>query len=163
MVSFTVQTRCGLNQPCVGLLRGQRRSWVGFELASDVTAGPSVLGMDTYWAIGDLARAAGVTVRTLRYYKGASRDTRGKAVFIGLDVRDEQSAAVAFGRSHGTSYAQIFDPDGKQLLQYADTLPLSAIPSTLLIDPNGLTAARVIGPVTRSTLTRLIGDIYAGH
>lgn len=43
------------------------------------------------------------------------------------------------------------------------TIPLNSIPSTLVIGTQGRTAARIIGPVSRSSLTELITDIAAGH
>lgn len=92
----------------------------------------------------------------------ASHNTADVAVFIGLNVRDRQiAAAQAFVRSHEINYAQISDPSGQQLLNFAGTLPLSSIPTTLLIDGQGRIAARIIGTITATTLTQLINDIHA--
>ena len=42
------------------------------------------------------------------------------------------------------------------------TLPPKAIPSTLVIDKQGRVAARVVGPVTKTTLVDMITDIANG-
>ena len=41
-------------------------------------------------------------------------------------------------------------------------LPATAIPSTLLVDPRGRIAARIIGETTEATVVGLIDDLAAG-
>ena len=94
----------------------------------------------------------------------ASHDTADVAVFVGLNVRDRQLAAArAFVRSHDIDYPQISDPSAQQLLNFAGTLPLSSIPTTLVIDNQGRIAARIIGTITATTLTQLINDVHTGR
>jgi thiol-disulfide isomerase/thioredoxin len=94
----------------------------------------------------------------------ASHDTADTAVFVGLNARDRQlAAAQAFVRSHGIDYPQISDPSGQQLLNFAGTLPLNSIPTTLVIDREGLIAARIIGTITAASLTQLVNDVHSGR
>lgn len=91
----------------------------------------------------------------------ASHNTADTAVFIGLNARDRQiGAAQAFIRSHDIDYPQISDPSGQQLLNFAGILPLTSIPTTLVIDTKGRIAARIIGIITATTLTQLVSDVY---
>ncbi len=93
----------------------------------------------------------------------ASRQLRSTAQFVGVNIRDsDQAPAQAYVRAFGVPYPSIYDPDGTALLPFAGDLPLSAIPSTLIIDPEGRIAARVIGTVTATTLVQLINDIAKG-
>lgn len=93
----------------------------------------------------------------------AHQDTKDEAVFLGINTRDASPApALAFQRSFGVTYPSVFDPQGRTLLQFADHLPPSGIPSTLVIDAQGRVAARVIGVIDQRTLTSLIGDVAKG-
>lgn len=75
--------------------------------------------------------------------------------FLGIDERDQASAARTFLAGAGITYPQLADPEGNALSALS-LLPQTGIPSTLLLDPAGRMAARVIGPVTRNELRRLI-------
>jgi thiol-disulfide isomerase/thioredoxin len=80
--------------------------------------------------------------------------------FVGINTRDEDpSPARAFVRSHHLTYPSLYDPDGKLLLGFAGTLPPIAIPSTLIIDPQGRVAARIIGPTTATTLVEIVDQV----
>ena len=80
--------------------------------------------------------------------------------FLGINTRDlTEQPAQAFVRRFKVPYPSIFDPDGEQLLGFRDTLPPSAIPSTLVIDTQGRVAARILGSVSRRTLEQLTGDV----
>lgn len=93
----------------------------------------------------------------------ASKRTAGQAVFVGLNTRDlDKAAPQAFVRSFGVPYVNLYDPDGALLLKFSGQLPASAIPSTLLVDPKGRVAARVIGETTEATLVGLVEDLAAG-
>lgn len=93
----------------------------------------------------------------------ASKRTSDKAVFVGLNTRDlDRAAPQAFVRSFGVPYVNLYDPDGALLLTFSGQLPASAIPSTLLVDPQGRVAARVIGETTEATLVGLVEDLAAG-
>ncbi len=84
--------------------------------------------------------------------------------FLGVSVREPGVAsAKAFVRNFGVPYPSIYDSDGSQLLGFRDTLPPDAIPSTLVIDPQGRVAARVLGPVDESTLVGLVNDVEGGR
>ena len=63
--------------------------------------------------------------------------------FVGLNTRDSTVAAQGFVESMGLTFPSIFDPDGRVQLQFSDSLPPQAIPSTLVIDGNGLVAAGI--------------------
>ncbi|MGC4152560.1 MAG: TlpA disulfide reductase family protein [Propionicimonas sp.] len=92
-----------------------------------------------------------------------AEQTADRAVLIGLNTRDmDRAAPQAFVRSNGVTFPSIFDPDGSLLLEFAGQLPPSAIPSTLLVDPQGRIAARVIGVTTEATMLGLIDDLAAG-
>lgn len=89
----------------------------------------------------------------------ASRDTAAVAQFVGLDIRDYDPApARAFVRAFAVPYPQIYDPHGGQLVKFTD-LPPSGIPSTLFIDRQGRIVARVIGAISRITLTQMVRDL----
>ncbi len=93
----------------------------------------------------------------------ASKRAGDTAVFVGLNTRDlDEAAPKAFVRTFDVPYVNLYDPDGALLLTFSGQLPASAIPSTLLVDPSGRVAVRVIGEVTETTLVDLIDDLAAG-
>lgn len=93
----------------------------------------------------------------------AAKATSGTAVFVGLNTRDLDTAAPnAFVRAFGVPYPNLYDPDGALLLKFSSQLPANAIPSTLVVDPSGKVAARIIGQTTQATLVGLIDDLAAG-
>lgn len=94
----------------------------------------------------------------------ASRASRKKAAFVGINIRDNNpDTARAFVRAFDVPYPHIYDPDGKQLVRFAGTLPPNGIPATLIIDREGRIAGRVVGVVDKTTLLGLIDDAYAGR
>ena len=84
-------------------------------------------------------------------------DVQGEGVqFVGLDTRDTVAAAQAFVDNNGITYPNVIDADGQLQLLFGDSLPPQAIPSTLVIDPEGRVAGRILGRVSESTLRGLI-------
>jgi thiol-disulfide isomerase/thioredoxin len=95
--------------------------------------------------------------------EAASKQTKDTAQFLGITSKDYDPAqAIAFTRAFSISYPSIFDPTGKVLLNFAEVLPPSAIPSTMIIDSEGRLAARVLGPITETTLVDMIDDVASG-
>lgn len=89
----------------------------------------------------------------------AAEETRSKGVrFLGIDTRDSAGAARAFARNYSIRYPSLSDPDGAILMQYSNLVPISAIPSTLVLDRQGQVAARVVGKVDYTTLRSLLDD-----
>lgn len=95
--------------------------------------------------------------------EAASRQTADTAQFLGITSKDYDPAqAIAFTRAFSINYPSIFDPTGKVLLNFAEVLPPSAIPSTMIVDSEGRLAARVLGPITETTLVDMIDDVASG-
>jgi thiol-disulfide isomerase/thioredoxin len=90
----------------------------------------------------------------------AARDLAGKdVVFLGINSRNpEQAGPRAFERRFKIPYDSIYDPGGRTLLAFHGTLPANAIPSTVVVDPQGRVAASVVGTITRTTLYDLVQD-----
>lgn len=89
-----------------------------------------------------------------------ARETSGRGVrFVGIDTRDDDAAARAFVRAFKIPYPSLIDRDGKLILAFDGIIPVSAVPSTVLLDADGRIAARVIGRVTYSTLSGLVNDL----
>ena len=93
-------------------------------------------------------------------FQQASQELRDVA-FVGLNVRDEPSAAKAFVRTHDIGYPSIVSQDGSVLLRFYGLLNMSSLPSTVIVDPQGRVAALVVGPATKTTLKGLVGEIEA--
>ena len=93
-------------------------------------------------------------------YTRLSTDAAGKVAFAGVNTRDnDPGPAIAFERSFKITYPSVYDPSGRQLLGFADSLPAMAIPSTLVIDAKGRLAARILGATTTTTLVDVVKDV----
>lgn len=79
--------------------------------------------------------------------------------FIGINIRDSKVSAEKFISNFGITYPNIYDRDGVLLLGFKDSLPANAIPSTVLIDKNGLVAARQLGPIDRALIQGFISSL----
>lgn len=79
--------------------------------------------------------------------------------FVGIDTRDNPSAAKAFVDKFNVPYPSVVDEDGTALLPFRHLIPSAAVPSTLVVDPDGNVAARVVGPVSYDTLNGLLEDL----
>ncbi|MGH8970659.1 MAG: TlpA family protein disulfide reductase [Actinomycetes bacterium] len=89
----------------------------------------------------------------------AFEDTKADGVrFVGIGTRDNDAAARAFVREFAIGYPSLVDDDGRLMLAFGRTIPVSAVPTTLVVDARGRIAARVIGAVTYPTLRGLIDD-----
>lgn len=82
--------------------------------------------------------------------------------FVGLDTRDSDATARSFVERFGIGYPNVIDSDGRLQLLFADSLPPQAIPSTLVIDPQGRVAARALGKVSESSLRGMIEPLLPG-
>jgi thiol-disulfide isomerase/thioredoxin len=91
----------------------------------------------------------------------AAEQTAGLGVlFVGIDEQDVAANARAFAEEAGTTYPQLVDEDGT-ILAALRLVPLSAIPSTIVLDPKGDVAVRVIGPIDPATFTGLVRSLAA--
>lgn len=79
--------------------------------------------------------------------------------FVGILTRDNTAAARAFNRKYGITYPTFTDGGGRLELEFVDTLPSQAIPTTWVIDAEGRVAARVVDKVSAATLAGLIDDV----
>ncbi len=79
--------------------------------------------------------------------------------FVGINVRDNQAAALAHEKRFSVTYPSIVDPDGKVLLALRGTLSPKAVPSTLILDREGRVAVRVLSQLDESTLAGLVSDV----
>jgi thiol-disulfide isomerase/thioredoxin len=82
--------------------------------------------------------------------------------FVGIDIRDEPTAALAFMQNFRISYPSISDPSDFIAAQFHD-FPPAAIPSTIIIDRTGRVAAVIIGPVNYRNLKVLLTKVAAEH
>jgi thioredoxin len=89
----------------------------------------------------------------------AADSTKNVAAFYGINTRDlDPGPPQAFSRAFHISYPSFYDPDGALLLKFTE-LPPKAIPSTLVIDRKGRSAARFVGEVSTATLVQAINDV----
>lgn len=88
----------------------------------------------------------------------AEADPRVKVV--GLNVRDEADAARAFAAELGVGFPSVVDAEGA-LLRTIPGVPPAALPSTVIVDPAGRIAARVIGPTSLDQLQSLVTGALA--
>lgn len=87
---------------------------------------------------------------------------KGKAQFLGVNVRDQEAAAQSFVDSFSVPYPNMLDTDGSVVALLSSILPPQATPSTVILDAQGRPAARVVGEVEESTLTGIIEDALKG-
>jgi thiol-disulfide isomerase/thioredoxin len=79
--------------------------------------------------------------------------------FLGVNIKDDETAALSYQRSQDVPYPSLYDQPGAVPQAFRDTVPPRSIPSTLVIDPDGRIAARVIGPTTYGQLTELLNPL----
>lgn len=88
-----------------------------------------------------------------------SKESKAREVrFVGIDVRDDPDAALAFEREYDITYPSFDDQNALVLAQFTGIIPVNAVPSTLVADRNGVIRARVVGQVDAATLRGLIED-----
>ena len=79
--------------------------------------------------------------------------------FVGVDIRDERDAALAFMQNFNVSYPSLNDPNDQIALEFQSTVPPSAIPTTLIIDRSGRVAARIVGASSYAELKDLVAKV----
>jgi len=111
-----------------------------------------VLNVWGSWCVPCRTEASGLQAVSRQLYRQGVR-------FVGIDTRDTTPAAQAFVRRFGVRYPSVVDADGQRLLAFRATLPVSAIPSTLVIDRRGNMAGRVIGAISQQSLHDLVAQV----
>ena len=81
--------------------------------------------------------------------------------FVGINVRDNRAAALAFEDNYGIRYPSIEDGTGRAVLALNQYIPVNAVPATLVLDRQGRVAARVLGAVREATLRALLTTVLA--
>ena len=77
--------------------------------------------------------------------------------FLGILTRDNLSSAQSFVKRFKISYPTLIDD--AVIASFRGSLPANAIPTTLIIDANGLVAARISGQVTVSTMKEVLEKV----
>ncbi len=95
--------------------------------------------------------------------KAARRRLPGDSVaFVGINIRDDRSAAVAFERRNGIRWPSWYDPDSSLLLGFREAMAAAAVPTTYVIDADGNIAVRMLDKQTAQTFVDLVTDVQAG-
>jgi len=80
---------------------------------------------------------------------------------LGINTTDAPGAALAFQRTFEVPYPSIDDRDGRAVAVLSGTVPLQAVPSTVVLDRQGRVASRIVGLAEASTLNGLVDDALA--
>lgn len=80
-------------------------------------------------------------------------------VMIGVNTRDDQAAADSFDRTFEIPYPSIDGADGSFIAGLEGSVPLQAVPTTLILDEEGRPAARYIGRIDPDILRGILDDL----
>lgn len=150
---------------------GSVRTWDAGDREGPVT----IAGTDFEGSAVDTADWAGDVVVVNTWYAGCapcraeapglvelSADLADDGVrFLGINTEDEAPTAQAFQRTYSVPYPSVQDTTGSIIASLSGIVPLQAVPSTVVLDGEGMVAARVVGEVEPSTLEALIEDVLA--
>lgn len=78
---------------------------------------------------------------------------------VGINGTDQAGTAQAFERTFDLPYPSLQDTDGAAIAALQGTVPLQAVPTTVLLDRQGRVAARILGLAEASTLRALVEDL----
>lgn len=129
----------------------------GKEITSDDYAG-KVLVVNFWYANCGPCRAEAPTLEKV------NQEFAGKgAEFLGINTYDQPATASAFAKTFSVTYPSLMAVDDADLkLAFADKVPLSATPVTLVLDTEGRVAARIVSRVEdASILETLVRDTLA--
>jgi thiol-disulfide isomerase/thioredoxin len=144
-------------RPTPGTLRGQTIDGQALDLAAQ-KGHAVVLNVWGSWCAPCQKEAPAL--------EKASQQLKPKGVaFIGINTRENgnKDAAAAFERAYGITYPSLFDADSSALLALRGAVAANAIPSTVVLDPQGRIAARTSGATTTTTLVDLVDDVLTGR
>ena len=80
---------------------------------------------------------------------------------LGINGTDDAGTAQAFERTFDVPYPSIADTDGQAVASLQGSVPLQAVPTTVVLDREGRVAARVLGLAEGSTLRAMVDDVLA--
>jgi thiol-disulfide isomerase/thioredoxin len=81
--------------------------------------------------------------------------------FLGVNVKEtDQQFADAFVERFGIGFPSLYDPRGEVALAFRD-YPASAVPSTIVLDPQSRVAAVYTGEVQQEDLRRVLDRVLA--
>lgn len=80
---------------------------------------------------------------------------------LGINSTDDAGAALAFERTFEVPYPSIEDKRGEAIATLEGSVPIQAVPTTVVLDREGRVAARIIGRAEGSILTGLVDDVLA--
>ncbi len=86
---------------------------------------------------------------------------RAEVAFLGINIRDDRSAAQTFEARYGVTWPSLYDPSSSLLLGFRDSLAAAAVPTTYIIDADGRVAARMLDKQTASTFVDVVTDVRA--
>lgn len=83
--------------------------------------------------------------------------------FLGVNLRDTAPTAVSFAETYGITYPSAIDEgDAAVKTAFAQVVPLTAAPNTLVLDADGRVAARLFGRIeSASILSTLVKETMA--
>jgi thiol-disulfide isomerase/thioredoxin len=154
----------------------QQSSDAPFELFKDRRPAPQVTGTTLDGKGFDLAGLRG-QVAVLNFWQSYCAPCRAEAPalqqvyaetkasgvrFVGVDVRDAKAAGKAFVRTFKIGYPSVYDQAGRVAPAFRD-VPLTGVPTTLVVDRNGRVAGRIVGGISYSALHDLVTKIAAGR
>lgn len=130
--------------------------------------GPLTLkGVDLKGDAIDLADYRGQVVIVTTWYAGCppcraeapdlvKLDALDGVSVVGVNTRDDVDTAEAFQRTFGVTYPSLNGSDGTAVAQLQGLVAVRAVPTALIIDPEGYVAARAVGHIEPSTLRSLV-------
>jgi peroxiredoxin len=78
---------------------------------------------------------------------------------LGINSTDDAGAAQAFERTFALPYPSVHDVDGAAVAALQGVVPVQAVPTTVVLDRDGLVAARILGAADPSTLRTLVDEV----
>lgn len=88
------------------------------------------------------------------------KTTELDVTFVGIDIKDDRVAALAFERTFKVPYRSIYDQPGRSLLALRGLAP-QVPPTTLVLDRSGRLAARFPGSITQEVLLGAVERLAA--
>ena len=80
---------------------------------------------------------------------------------LGINRTDDAGTAQAFERQFSVPYPSLADTDGTAIAALQGTVPVNAVPTTVVLDRSGHVAGRILGLADPSTLRSMVDGLLA--